>query len=79
MLHALHRDDRSRAFSQGIAALAAARAGGVCGDAAPATASDAAAPGELAALRAQLEAARAEADRWRALHGELRGLVADQH
>jgi hypothetical protein len=33
---------------------------------------------ELASLRAQLDAARAEAERWRALHGELRTLVADQ-
>ena len=33
---------------------------------------------ELAALRAQRDAARAEAERWRLLHGELRALVADQ-
>jgi hypothetical protein len=30
------------------------------------------------AARAQVEAARADAERWRALHGELRTLVADQ-
>jgi len=38
----------------------------------------AAASGEAAELRAGLEAARAEAARWKALHGELRALVADQ-
>jgi hypothetical protein len=64
---------------QGLPALAA-RDGvwgsGGAGSADGASAGDAS--GELAALRAQVEAARADAERWRALHGELRALVADQ-
>jgi hypothetical protein len=59
---------------QGIPALGAPGGGGGT-EAAPAAEASSA---EVAALRSQLEAARADAERWRALHGELRALVADQ-